>query len=112
MTNKHSRYVDKIIEGLGISEILSCVVTGDMVLHAKPACDGLLKACELINCSMENTIYVGDDERDIVAGKDAGMLTVAASFGFIHDDVNIISWGADLIIEDPMELKEYLVNKY
>ncbi len=112
VTNKHSRYVDKIIEGLGISKILSCVVTGDMVLHAKPACDGLLKASELINCSNENTIYVGDDERDIIAGKDAGMVTVAANFGFIHHDMNINSWGADLIIDDPMELRDYLINKY
>ena len=112
VTNKHSRYVDKIIEGLGISKILSCVVTGDMVLHAKPACDGLLKASELTNCSNENTIYVGDDERDIIAGKDAGMTTVAANFGFIHHDMNINSWEADLIIDDPMELRDYLINKY
>lgn len=112
VTNKHSRYVDKIIEGLGISKILSCVVTGDMVLHAKPACDGLLKASELINCSNENTIYVGDDERDIIAGKRAGMVTVAANFGFIHHDMNINSWEADLIIDDPMEIRDYLINKY
>ena len=111
VTNKHSRYVDKIIEGLDISKILSCVVTGDMVLHAKPACDGLLMASELINCSIKNTVYVGDDERDIIAGRNAGMMTVAANFGFIHDDVNINSWEADLIIDDPMELRDYLVNK-
>ena len=81
-------------------------------LHAKPACDGLLKASELINCSIENTMYVGDDERDIIAGRDAGMVTVAANFGFIHDDVNIMSWEADLLIDDPMELRECLINKY
>ena len=112
VTNKHSRYVNKIVEGLAISEILSCVVTGDMVLHAKPACDGLLKASKLIDCSVENTMYVGDDERDIIAGREAGMVTVAANFGFIHDDENIMSWKADLIINDPIELKECLVNKY
>ena len=112
VTNKHSRYVNKIIDGLDISKILSCVITGDMVLHAKPACDGLLKASELINCSVENTMYVGDDERDIIAGRKAGMRTVAANFGFIHDDENIMSWKADLIINDPIELKECLVNKY
>ena len=83
-----------------------------MVLHAKPACDGLLKASELINCSNENTIYVGDDERDIIAGKGAGMVTVAANFGFIHHDMNINTWEADLIIDDPMELRDYLINKY
>ena len=44
--------------------------------------------------------------------QDAGMMTVAANFGFIHDDVNINSWEADLIIDDPMELRDYLINKY
>ncbi len=112
VTNKHSRYVNKIVEGLAISEILSCVVTGDMVLHAKPACDGLLKASKLIDCSVENTMYVGDDERDIIAGREAGMVTVAANFGFIHDDINIMSWEADLLIHDPIELRECLIDKH
>ena len=46
VTNKHSRYVKKIIEGLGLTKKLSCVITGDMVLNAKPAIDGLIKAAE------------------------------------------------------------------
>tara|TARA_B100000035_G_scaffold311888_1_gene322249 strand:- start:5760 stop:6437 length:678 start_codon:yes stop_codon:yes gene_type:complete len=111
VTNKHSRYVNKIIEGLGIKKDLSCIVTGDMVLNAKPACDSLMKAVEIVQTSIENTIYMGDDERDIIAGKKAGMITVAANFGFISDETNINSWEADIIIDDPMSLKKYLVNK-
>ena len=110
VTNKHSRYVNKIVEGLGINKSLSCIVTGDMVLNAKPASDGLLKAAELVQTSVNNTMYVGDDERDIVAGKKAGMITVAANFGFIDDEININSWEADIIIDNPLNLKKYLVN--
>jgi phosphoglycolate phosphatase len=50
---------------------------------------------------------VGDDERDIIAGRDAGMQTIAADFGFIGDEVNVASWKSDLIIQDPLELKVY-----
>ena len=110
VTNKHSRYVNKIIQGLGIEQALSCVVTGDMVLNAKPASDSLIKAAEIIQCPTDNIIYVGDDERDIIAGKGAGMITVAADFGFINDEINVNSWEADLIIDNPLSLRNYLIN--
>ena len=110
VTNKHSRYVNQIIEGLGLKDDMSCIVTGDMVLNAKPASDSIIKAAELINCPLDSIIYVGDDERDIIAGKSAGVITVAANFGFISDEINITSWEADLIIDDPLKLKDYLIN--
>ena len=108
VTNKHSRYVSKIIEGLDLTKKLSCVITGDMVLNAKPAIDGLIKAAEEIQCNVNEIVYVGDDERDIVAGRDAGMTTVAADFGFISADINVRSWNSDLIIYNALELKNYI----
>jgi phosphoglycolate phosphatase len=108
VTNKHSRYVMKIIDGLGLTNKLSCIVTGDMVLNAKPAIDGLIKAADEIQCNVDEIIYVGDDERDIIAGRDAGMNTVAADFGFISTDINVRSWNSDLIIYNALELKNYI----
>ena len=108
VTNKHSRYVSKIIKGLNLGEKLSCTITGDMVLNAKPAIDGLTKAAEKIQCNVDEIIYVGDDERDIIAGRDAGMNTIAADFGFISSDTNVSSWNSDLIIYDALELKNYI----
>ena len=108
VTNKHSRYVKKIIDGLGLTKKLNCVITGDMVLNAKPAIDGLIKAAEEIQCNVDEIIYVGDDERDIIAGRDAGMNTVAADFGFISNDINVRSWNSDLIIYNALELKDYI----
>ena len=86
------------------------MITGDMVLNAKPATDGLVKASKIIGFPHSSIIYIGDDERDIIAGRNAGMVTVAADFGFINDNDNINSWGADIIINDPLQLKKYLVN--
>tara|TARA_B100001113_G_scaffold99466_1_gene80269 strand:+ start:272 stop:937 length:666 start_codon:yes stop_codon:yes gene_type:complete len=108
VTNKHSRYVNKIIEGLGLSNKLNCVITGDMVPNAKPDIDGLIKASLETQCDVSNTVYVGDDERDIIAGRNAGMMTVAADLGFISQDTNIRLWKADLIISDPLELTKHI----
>ena len=47
-------------------------------------------------------------ERDIIAGRDAGMNTVAADFGFISNDINVRSWNSDLIIYNALELKDYI----
>tara|TARA_Y100000768_G_scaffold387249_1_gene377945 strand:+ start:1320 stop:1985 length:666 start_codon:yes stop_codon:yes gene_type:complete len=108
VTNKHSRFVNKIIDGLNLNNKLSCIVTGDMVSNAKPDIDGLIKASEITQCKVSNTIYMGDDERDIIAGRNSGMMTVAANFGFISQDTNIRLWKADLIIDDPLDLKKYI----
>ena len=108
VTNKHSRYVNKIIKGLNLEDKLNCVITGDMVSHPKPDIDGLVKASEITKCNLSDTVYVGDDERDIIAGRNAGMMTVAADFGFISPDTNIKLWKADLIIKDSLDLKEHI----
>ena len=108
VTNKHSKYVDKIVKGLNITERLSCLVTGNMVNEPKPAPDSLIHAMCLLEEEPKNIIYVGDDERDIIAGKAAGVQTVAADFGFILDRSEVNSWNADNIILQPAELESII----
>ncbi len=55
-----------------------------------------------IECT--NCVYIGDDERDIIAGRAAGMKTLTAAYGYIEDDVDFLSWQADGVIENPSEL--------
>ena len=108
VTNKHSKYVNKILEGFALSNRVKCLVTGDMLQETKPNPEGLLLAANILNVNLNDTIYVGDDERDIIAGRDAGMSTVAADFGFISTDINVRSWNSDLIIYNALELKNYI----
>ena len=108
VTNKHSKYVNKILKGFSINEDVKYLVTGDMLEETKPNPEGLLKAIEMAGVDAENTIYVGDDERDIIAGKNAGMFTVAADFGFIGPDKDINSWNADVNINKPTDLIKIL----
>ena len=108
VTNKHSKYVNKILEGLTIARDVKYLVTGDMLKETKPNPEGLLKAIDMAEVTAENTVYIGDDERDILAGKNAGMLTVAADFGFVGPEKDILSWNADINITSPIDLIEIL----
>ena len=108
VTNKHYKFASKIIEGLNIKDRSSCLITGNMVNNPKPSPEMLLKAVELLRLDVNDVMYIGDDERDIIAGKSAGMKTVIANFGFIKDNVNYNSWGSDYILNRPQELLDIL----
>jgi len=108
VTNKHSKYANKIIEGLSLTNNVHCLITGDMVDNPKPSPDGLLKALIELNINPNEALYLGDDERDIIAAKAAGMLTGAANFGFIKDIEDIKLWNSDIVINKPKDLIQYL----
>ena len=64
----------------------------------------MLHACSLIGCDAGGCVYVGDAERDIQAGRSAGMRTLVAAFGYIEPDHDPRTWGADAIVDTPAEL--------
>ena len=70
----------------------------------KPAPDGALKIAEMFGVKPEECVYVGDTKTDMLTGKAAGMITVGALWGF-RDREELLTNGADLIIEKPEELK-------
>ena len=109
VTNKHSKYVNKILKGLSLDDEVACLITGDMVSEPKPSPEGLLEASKIAGINPSECIYVGDDERDIIAGRNAGMYTVAADFGFIHKEDSADSWHADKVIKKPSELINLIV---
>ena len=109
VTNKHSKFAIKVMEELNYHDRASCLVTRDMVDNAKPAPDSLILACYKLNIKPENSIYVGDDRRDIIAGQRAKMKTAIADFGFINTNDNINDWNADIILSKPGELIKYII---
>lgn len=109
VTNKHSKFVKKILTGLLLDTKIDCLITGDMVSEPKPSSEGLLEASRLTGVDPTKCIYVGDDERDIIAGRNAGMYTVAADFGFINTDHDVELWNANKIIKDPCELLNLII---
>ncbi len=111
VTNKRMRFTDPLVELLQLAPRTHCVVSGDTTAAAKPSPVPILHACSLLGCAPENAIYVGDDQRDIIAGRAAGCMTVAAAWGYLGTGEPPAAWEADLIIEQPAELTAYLSQR-
>ena len=108
VTNKATRFTSLIVQRMLLFATAGAVVSGDTTPHSKPHPEPLLEAARRIQIDPAQCIYVGDDERDIVGGKAAGMLTVAAAYGYLGDGANPRDWGADFLIESPLELLKLL----
>lgn len=111
VTNKRMRFTDPLVELLALAPRTNCVVSGDTTAAAKPSPLPILHACDLLRCQPQRALYVGDDRRDIEAGRAAGCLTVAVSYGYLGDGGPLHTWGADLIIDHPAELAEFLASR-
>lgn len=104
VTNKAQRFTLPLMASLGYVKRASCVVSGDSAPRAKPAPQPLRLACRLIGRQPQRCLYIGDDARDIAAGRAAGMTTVAVRYGYLGDDDPIENWGADYLIHRAEEV--------
>ena len=93
---------------MALFKTAGAVVSGDTTPYAKPHPAPLFEGARLLGLPPQECWYVGDDERDIVAGKAAGMVTVAANYGYLGEEANVLSWGADFVIHAPVELMRLL----
>ena len=108
VTNKAARFTAPLVESLHLTRRATSVVSGDTTPHAKPHPAPLLHAAVQMGVAPEVCIYVGDDLRDIVAGRAAGMRTAAAAWGYCADG-DPHGWGADTVVETPLDLLALLV---
>lgn len=104
VTNKPSRFTDPLMDALGWAERAACIVSGDSAARPKPHPDPLLFASDRLGLLPERCLYVGDDIRDIHAGRAAGMATVAAAWGYLGCGEPVEAWGADLIAAHPLDV--------
>lgn len=104
VSNKVERYVRPILAALGMLERSATVIGGDTTAHAKPHPEPLRHAARLTGLDPARCVYVGDDRRDVEAGRAAGMRTIAAVYGYCGDASPPKAWGADHLIETPRAL--------
>jgi phosphoglycolate phosphatase len=104
VTNKQHRFTAPLIEALGLARRAACVISGDTCARAKPHPDPLLEAARRLGMAAEACLYLGDDERDMVAGRAACMLPVVALYGYLGENTDPRRWDADHAIEHPLEL--------
>jgi 2-phosphoglycolate phosphatase len=94
-TNKPRAYTAPLLERLDLQPAPASVVCPDDVKERKPHPESLYLNCRQLNCAPHQAIYVGDHQRDIEAGRRAGMYTIAAAYGYIEPDDDPRRWGAD-----------------
>jgi phosphoglycolate phosphatase len=104
VTNKIARFTEPLVRALGLHERAACVVSGDTAARPKPDPAPLLHALAATMTTADAALYVGDDLRDIQAGRAAGIRTVAVSYGYLGDGPHYAQWGADHIVHSPSEL--------
>ena len=110
VTNKPGHLTDPLLDRLALAARSACTVSGDTLPQRKPDPAPLLHACELAGLLPQNTVYVGDASRDIQAGQNAGMATIAAAYGYVTPDDDPQRWGADLVAADTAELAQILLK--
>lgn len=108
VTNKSQRFTIPLTRSMPLFDAASVVICGDTTPHSKPHPEPLLEAARQLELEPGRCIYVGDDQRDIQAGKAAGMPTVAARYGYLGFGADVTTWQADAEVSSPLQLLKLL----
>ena len=108
VTNKPGWLTEPLLKAMNLYDRAATVVSGDTLPKRKPHPAPMLHACREAGSRVEQCVYVGDAERDIVAGRCADMHTLVALFGYIADDDQPAAWGANGMVEDPLQILDWI----
>lgn len=108
VTNKSVRFTFPLTSMMPLFSTALTIISGDTTPYSKPHPEPLFEAARQLNILPERCVYVGDDERDILAGRAAGMKTVAAAYGYLGSVTSIRNWNADATIVSPLSLLNLL----
>jgi phosphoglycolate phosphatase len=108
VTNKPGWLTEPLMKSLGLHQRAACIVSSDSTKNRKPHPEPMYYACELVDCKPSECVYIGDAQRDIEAGQNAGMKTIIAEYGYISEEENIHDWNADYCIQSPSQIFELL----
>lgn len=111
VTNKSMRFTGPLTRAMPLFATAGAIVGGDSTPHPKPHPAPLFEAARQLGLPPEQCIYVGDDERDVAAGRAAGMPTVAATYGYLGGTPDVDRWNPDARISSPLALLELLQSR-
>lgn len=103
VTNKAGWLAQPLMDQLDLSARSGVLVAGDTLAVRKPDPQPVIHACETLGIDPAKTIYIGDDPRDIAAGRGAGTTVIAAAWGYL-DGGDPYGWGADYVVDAPADL--------
>jgi len=108
VTNKATRFAIPVAQGLGLAPRAGALICGDTTPHSKPHPEPLWEAARRLGHAPADCLYVGDDLRDVQAGRAAGMATLIAGWGYLGQGDHVDTWGADAVVESPSALLNWL----
>lgn len=108
VTNKPVRFAAPLVQALGLDERCASLICPDHVVQRKPDPEPLFLACQQIGADPARAVYVGDHERDIESGRNAGMKTIAVRYGYIEEPETVDLWQADIIADTVIDLAKLL----
>ncbi|ERP91013.1 phosphoglycolate phosphatase [Marinobacter sp. ES-1] len=108
VTNKPVRFAEPLVQALRLAQRCATLICPDHVSERKPHPEPLFLACQRIGAAPEQAVYVGDHERDIEAGRNAGMRTIAVRYGYIEQPRTVDLWQADIIADTVSDLAKLL----
>ncbi|WP_417662490.1 N-acetylmuramic acid 6-phosphate phosphatase MupP [Pseudomonas sp.] len=110
VTNKPLRFAEPIMQQLGLAKRSAILICPDHVKNSKPDPEPMILACKTLGLDPATVLFVGDDLRDIESGRAAGTKTAAVTYGYIHPQDNPRNWGADVVVDHPLQLRAVLDN--
>ena len=108
VTNKPSWLTAPLVKAMFLDKRAACVISGDTLEQRKPHPAPILHACKLMQSNPSTTLYIGDAQRDIEAGRRAGTKTLIALYGYIDDDEDPADWDADAMVSSPYQIYDKL----
>lgn len=108
VTNKLEALAREVVRGAGWLDRAGCLIGGDSADRPKPAPDPVLAACQVLGVAPARAVMIGDDRRDVLAGRAAGARTIAVRWGYLLDGEDPSTWGADTIVDHPRDLSGLL----
>jgi phosphoglycolate phosphatase len=112
VTNKPSYLAAPLLDRIALQPTLGVLVCPDHVTRTKPDPEPLLLACRKLGCTVEESIYVGDHRRDIEAGRQAGMATIAATYGYLDEGEDGGDWNADFCADSVPAIQRILARHF
>src|SRR5690606_17901431 len=108
VTNKPLRFAEPIMQRLNLASRSAVLVCPDHVSKSKPDPEPMVLACRQLGLDPASVLFVGDDLRVLESGRAAGSKTAAVRYGYIHPDDNPDHWGADIVVDHPLQLRAIL----
>lgn len=101
VTNKPIGLTRQLLQALGWQTRTPVVIGGDSLPRRKPDPDPVLHALQVLGGQPRQAWMIGDDERDVAAGRAAGCGTVIAAWGYLDEPGRLGEWGADHVLDSP-----------